>query len=696
MKDLAVITLNLHRVFLLVRPWSLPLLCALAALYVLTFPLQDPDTFWHLAYGRAMVTEGRFINHEIFSYTAAGRYLGSHSQLAQVLLYLLWLGGGANALLGFKLLIGLATFLLVVRTAQLFDLGRNSAAVLALLVILAGMSRFVERPELFSILLQALVILLLFGYARGAYSVRALWILPVVMVAWDYLHGALFGLVILLTFTFGETLKTYLLPRFRCLAGWRAQTLAPERLQPLWLWSGITLVAMCLHPNGLLNYAGFWSVSSKSAEYAMYGEFMPTRFIPQFFWFWVCVALVLSLGAFCLRRLDLTALMIVVPFLYLGLKYNRATLAFALAAIPVMAIGLVIVGERMAAERWWRGVALALPVVVLLAVPYYKEGYAPDFFRFGVGLNDNTYPVGSTRFIKEVGLTGNMFNTDGAGGYLAFFLAPQRKIFNYNQPGVFTALTEYVHKAESRSRWDIRYALIAASKEYEMFQRDGFVPVYREPNGMVLLKPEPANKAFIEKYNIRYFDPLKPSAALVALSKNPQVAVRLCEEISIYLTYRRDARIAAVLATLLLPTNPDLQVRYEQRRVWLEAALRENQGNLSLLQTLGDVAYRQRDLTRAATCFDEVLAQHPTDVEVLLNRGYIDYDRKAYREAAKFFAQAVKAAKGEADPHYALGLAALRLGEKALMQKEFQQFLQLAPESAFAEKARRFLADGAR
>lgn len=576
----------------------MPLLCVIAALYALIFPLQDPDTFWHLAYGRAMVTEGRFINHEIFSYTAAGQYLGSHSQLAQVLLYLLWLGGGANALLGFKLLIGLATFLLVMRTAQLFAVGRITAAMLALLVILAGMSRFVERPELFSILLQAFLLLLLFGYGRGAYGVRALWILPVMLVVWDYLHGALFGLVILLTFTLGETLKTCLAPKIRFFAGWSARALTMERLKPLWLWSGMTLVAMSLHPNGLFNYTHFLRVSSKAAEYAMYGEFMPTEFIPQFFWFWICMVIVLALGALCLRRLDLTALMIILPFLYLGLKYNRATLAFALAAVPLLAHSLAMVDARLKAVRWWWGGALALPVVVLLAVPYYKEVYGPDIFRLGNGLNENAFPVGSTRFIADVGLNGNMFNTDGAGGYLAFFLAPQRKIFNYNQPGVFTALTEYVHKPASRSRWDIRYALVDDAKGYTMFLREGFVPVYWEPNAMVLLKPMPEQAALLEKYKIRYFEPLKSTEQLVELSKKSWVAPRLCEEISIYLTYRRDERLAELLGKLLRPANPDVQVELAQRRSWLESALRENQGNLSLVQTLGDVAYQQDDLAR--------------------------------------------------------------------------------------------------
>lgn len=62
-----------------------------------------------------MVEQGGFINHEIFSYTAQRAYLGSHSQLAQVLLYLVWVLGGVN---GLVLLVGLIFFI-----ALSFNLG---------------------------------------------------------------------------------------------------------------------------------------------------------------------------------------------------------------------------------------------------------------------------------------------------------------------------------------------------------------------------------------------------------------------------------------------------------------------------------------------------------------------------------------------------------------------------------------------
>ncbi|MDG5467843.1 tetratricopeptide repeat protein [Deltaproteobacteria bacterium IMCC39524] len=673
--------------------YTVMILCAVMTLYVLTYPLQDPDTFWHLAYGRAMVEQGAFINHEIFSYTSQGVPLASHSQLAQVLLYLIWSAGGVTGLLAFKLSIGLATFAIIVVTARFFSVNKLFAPFLAMIVITAGMGRFVERPELFSILFQALIICCLFGYSRGFFTHRALWVLPPVLVVWDYLHGAIFGLVILLVFVAVETLKSVVLAKIdRVKSGWGGCVIEPKRLKELWLWTGITLFSMALHPNGLLVYRRFFRVTSNTQEYSVFAEWSPTLSSGlQFFWYWFCLAALLVLVLLTLRRIDLTALAIVLPFLYLSLKFNRATLAFCLAAVPLAAHCMALVYENLPRSSWKRWAAGLAGGVLLLAPPIYKEVYAPNAQKFGVGLNENAYPVGSTRFVRDLGLKGNMFNTDHSGGYLAFFAAPEQKIFHYNQPGEFTALSEYIHKPETRSRWNISYAIVRELMEYKMFEPEGFVPVYREPSGMVLLKPGGENDVLIKKYRIRYFDPTLSTEKLETLSKSPLAGRRLLEEMSIYLTYRADARIAWLLGKLLNTKNPETKMGFLERRPLLENALRQNRDSVALLLSLGNLDYRMQNLDKAAILFDEVLTLDGKNLSALLSRGYIHYDRKEYLDALELFRVAIDAAPKEPDAYYALGLAAYRYGDSALANNSFKTFVQLAPTSPYVGKAKGFL-----
>lgn len=553
--------------------------CLAALLYLAVFPLQDYDTFWHLAYGRAMAERGAFINHEIFSYTAAGAYLGSHSQLAQVLLYAAWAAGGATALLGLKLLLIVAAFALVVATARLFGAPAPLGAALALAAFTAGLARLVERPELFSIVLQALLIWLLFRARSRGYVGRELWAVPPLMVVWDYLHGSVYGLAVLAAFVGAETVRLNFLPgRW---GGGRPED-PPGRLGRLLAWSGVTVAAMLLHPNGLLNYAYFWRVGV-SDEFRMYGEFTPPT-SAQFAPFWVVGALLAVLLLLRARRCDLTTLALLIPFAVLALNFNRAILAFCLAAIPAVAQMLAPRPDGRLTARWWP--APAALVLLVVAVLVYKQHFVIANFRFGTGIDGNTFPVGSARFVREQALSGNLYNMNGFGGYLAFFLAPQQKIFHYNQPGVFTALFDYLHKPASRREWPIDYAIIGDALELNMFQREGFVTVYHEPTAAVMVRNDVRYAALIERYRVRFFGPLMTDAELLARGRTPLAAVFL-REVSDYLTYREDVRVAGVLTRLL---RESAAVRTDRERLaLLEPALRGNPDSAALLALRGEI-----------------------------------------------------------------------------------------------------------
>lgn len=659
--------------------------CLLAALYLLTFSLQDYDTFWHLAYGRAMVETGTFINHEIFSYTAQGKYLGSHSQLAQVILYALWVVGGANALLIFKLLVATVVFALVVKMARLFGVDTIASAILALSVLIVGMSRIVERPELFSIVLQALLIWILFR-ARGlGYPARWLWMIPPIMVLWDYLHGALYGLIILCVFTGMEVCKLLVLPKLG-IAG--PDDGSRPAIRRLLIWSVITLAAMLVHPNGLLNYAHFWRVGTAGHEYRMYGEWMSPHFA-QFGPYWIFLAIALLVIAAGIRHVDPTALAILVPFLYLSLTYNRAVLAFALAAVPALAQALGWLQEYGRKVRWADGVPLVLGICLLGGTVVYKQQYVVENHRFGTGLNDLVFPVGSVRFVQDNGLSGNMYNMDAFGGYLAFVAGPDRKIFNYNQPGVFTALFDYLHKPETRAQWAINYAFLGSMTEIGAFENDGFVPVYWEPGSAVYLRVNEANARLIDQFQLHYFRPLLSNEEIMAFGRDKRSAARFLREMGDYLNYREDRRIASLFAQLLRE-SPGV-VDDQQRAALLTPAMKYNAESVDLLSSQGELSYRKGDLAAAEELFARVLARTPESFPARIGLGYVYYDRRQFEKAAEQFAMLSKDHPQSAEAHYAHGLALFRLCRRQQAGEEFAKFLELAPDSPYAVKAKEFL-----
>lgn len=658
---------------------------------LVAFPLQDYDTFWHLAYGRAMVESGTFINHEIFSYTAPGAPLGSHSQLAQVVLYLIYRAGGADGLLVFKILVALVVYGLVVRTARLFAAPAAVAASIGLLAMVAGMSRFVERPELFSILGLAWLVYLLCRYSRsGGEAGKGIFALPVIFVLWDYLHGAVYGLVFLGAFVAAETLKHLAAPR----VGWlrsRAIPLQARAMRRLWLWTGITLGAMLLHPNGLLHYEGFWRISSLAGDFAMYGEWASPAFDAQFFGYWLWLALVLILLVMSIGRIDLTLLITLLPFACLSLQYNRATLSFCLVAVPLVAESLSSLCKN--GKRFTRLKAMAPPLILLLATGtaiVYKAWFTIDSFKLGTGVNENVFPAGSTRFVKAAGLTGNLYNMDGFGGYLAYHLSPERKIFHYNQPGVFTALPDYVHNPETRSRWNINYAIIGKAEELQMLEREGFVPVYWEPTAMVLVQATEANGEIIERYGIRYFQPLLSDERFRDLARSPLVFPRLAQEMADYLALRHDRRLADLLGNLLAPSGGGLPV--ERHLDLVQSALPFNRDSPWLLAAQGGARYRSGMLAEARESFQAALRLEEGFEEARLQLGYIAYDLKDYQQAAGEFQRVLQKNPDNANAHYGMALTSVRLAQTSKAREHFGRYLELVPNGPFAEKARQFLA----
>lgn len=666
---------------------TLLLMACLALLsYVLTFPLQDYDTFWHLAYGRAMVASQTIINHEIFSYTAYGKDLESHSQFAQVILYALWVAGGAHALLAFKLAIAGAAFLLVVKTSRLFGADLAEGAVLALAVFVMGMSRIVERPELFSIILQALLIWLLFRARKVDYPHLWLWSIPPIMVVWDYLHGAMYGLIVLSTFVGAEVFRQIVLPKFG-ISRFALETTSRAAVNRLLGWSLATIVFMSAHPNGLLNYLNTMRVLPAESKFRMYGEFTPPDFV-QFYPYWLFLACVVILVLLCVRQIDLTALVMILPFLYLSLNFNRAVLAFGIAAVPATAQALHHACIRIRSYRFGTSMLAVLLFLLLVTVIVYKRFYVIDSFRFGTGISSRVFPVGAARFIKAHNLNGNMYNMDGFGGYLAFFLGPERKIFHYNQPVVFTALYDFVHKPASRQQWHINYAIAGKPEELGMFENNGYKPVYWEPTSVLYLKETTENGPVLDRFAVEYFRPLLPDRDLLALGKHPKSAHKVLQETSTYLAYRQDARIADLFAKMLR----EAEFLHESQKLGLLAdTLQHNEQSAALLALAGELSFKVGDMDGARSYFVKVLELDPGNFAAGIGLGYVLYEQGQFASAVRRFDLLVGNHPQAADAHYALGLAAMRLCDRETAGRGFEAYLKLAPDTKYSSRVKGYL-----
>ncbi len=560
------------------KPYAIFIVTLLGAGVIVSYPLFDYDLYWHLANGRDMLAQRHLVNSEIFSYTRAGTPFSNHEWLAQILLfriYQLWGGIGLNV---FKVLMALLTAALVYRTCRSLGAHPGIASFLTLTTVLVCINRFNVRPELFSLVNLALLGYILHGYLYRRVSKRALYFIPVIMVLWDWLHGAVYGAALLSALVAGENIKHWLALRRH------ARSPTSDLLPHLNFWIAVTAAAMLLNPYGLLSYDIFIEFFRDNPLVQRVGEFLPPTWEHNApYWIFLGVTGVVVAASY--KRWDITHLAALLPFAALSLRYERATAIFALVAAPVLAVLLPKLSAELATRRFGPPLRAALALCASIALASYVVYVKLDKnlqLAFGFRVVENGLPVGSARFIQDVGLSGNMYNPGHFGGYLAFVLAPQYKIFQYNHHTVFGDTLRFMDHPEELNQWNINYAVVTFANEIELlFPPAHWAPLYHENGASLVIRRTPENAAVIRDYETVYYQPFRYLFDdFRRLATDPRVYPRLMHEMGTYLAYRRDLRVSDLFAELLMSSGNLLPV--EQRTLLIERALRFNSGNGNL------------------------------------------------------------------------------------------------------------------
>lgn len=671
-------------------PWysSLPIILTLAVIsFMAVFPVQDFDIFWHLANGRAMVEQGTIINQEIFSFTAAGKHFSNHAWLAQILLFLIFKTCGANGLIAAKVAITSTIGLCLYLFSRRQGLSPLPSAIVWLLAFGASYFRYVVRPELFSLLFLTLTGILLFSFRTKPSSSKLLIFLPTIMVLWDFMHGALYGTILLATFLIAETART-LTNRSNATF----PLMQKKQLATLWIWTGATVIIMLLSPYGLRSYDIFFEFMNKNLMTSMTAEFQPTTLGEQpLFWGLLTITLgcILASG----RNLDFTSLAILIPFAAMAIRYVRGIGPFSIVAALLLVVNLspLLASLPLSPVGKQRQTLAGIVVLAsaLLFAMYYKLSPPLRYDSPGLGISTEAFPVGSARFVKSAGLRGNMYNTDRYGGYLAYNLYPEHKIFHYNHHMLFTALERFVHEPETRAQWQINYAIVGRSDEWDMFSKEGFIPVYWEPTGAVLIKDVEENRTIIDRYRIRYFSPLLGKDDFFRLAQNPMIMPTLARETSDYLSQRHDPDKATMLTELLSKENtvpPATSIEL------LSRTEKFNSGNPLLIAALGNLYYRQGIPDKAEQYLSAALVLDRNSEVARFSLAYLLYDQHRFAEARMHFQKILATNPSHPETVYGLGLCTYQLGRKNEAVRAFQKYLSLAPDGPWAENARNFLA----
>jgi len=167
--------------------------------------MTDPDVWWHLRTGQLMLSNHALFHTDPYSFTRFGQPWINHEWLSQILLFLLYrVAGFGGLIVGSAVVIASALFLVFTRCP-----GRPYlAALMTLLGAVASAPAWGVRPQMFSLLLGSIFLVLLEGSVKRP---ALLWWTPPLMLLWVNLHaGYPIGLAFLALFLFGETLEAAL------------------------------------------------------------------------------------------------------------------------------------------------------------------------------------------------------------------------------------------------------------------------------------------------------------------------------------------------------------------------------------------------------------------------------------------------------------------------------------------------------
>lgn len=461
----------------------------------------DTDMWWHMRAGELTLSQGNPVLVDFFSFTRQGVPWVNHSWLAQVLLY------ESYKILGFWGLSALVS--LTVTTSVVLVYYQMAGAPLArafLLVLTSSVAAVVwsPRPQIFSLVLFALLGLLLHRYREG--KAKNLWYLPLLFVAWSNLHGGyVLGLILIGVVVTGEIANRWLSPE--------TVPMAWPRVWKLSVILCISAAVVVVNPNGFK----MWQVPFETVNQVGIQQLIEEWASPDFhqltqqpfLWLLFSTFVVMVLTR---RRSDMVDVLVFVIFAYMGLTSRRFFAPFALAVTPVLSrhiqllcedctlrqIPIILSGtHHLIKKSIWRYSINALIVVTLFTATLVKL-YQVNRPAFISETMQRSYPVKTIEWIRQNQPSGNMLNEYNWGGYLIWELRDY-PVFIDGRTDLFGScgLNEWLMAVGAGEFWEavfqgynIGFTVLQPDRPInQILLANGWQQVYRDAVSVIMVRP---------------------------------------------------------------------------------------------------------------------------------------------------------------------------------------------------------------
>ena len=530
------------------------------------FKIYNYDVWFHLAYGREVVTQGALPQTEPFTFASEGAPAPNAEWLFGLLVYGAERLGGVSALTLLKAAVLALAFLVVYHDAR----GRSDAPTLAFLLsglaALASRGRFYERPEMFLLLFLALDVLILDRFVRE--GGRLIFFVPVIQLAWANLHGsAVLGPILVAAWLVGGVTLGVLAGN---LGKRPAGALDRQKAQVLGAVWVATLMATAATPWGATSLLGAvrfvlaltatapagTGVSDVIKHHIMelqplktgelqspYGILLLVGLVAFLTWItlWVVRARrdlqapETKLSGRLARNLDIDWVRFGLAAAAVALTFNASRFV-ALSAVlvaPAAARAFARLPGYVSREtnsRTRSRFAVATPLVAVVCLigaggwVVGKSGYQP-----GLGPAAGRYPEGAVRYLLSRGVQGPLLNTYQFGGYLEWAAFPRLRPAVDGRGNVAAELIEPLLLAPWRvqhfTMLENRFGLEAAVFQFPSLTREtsealrggmvvdnlppGWALVYWDDASIVLVREAGPNAAIARQDGLRALKPVE-------------------------------------------------------------------------------------------------------------------------------------------------------------------------------------------
>jgi hypothetical protein len=458
-------------------------------------PMVESDLFFRLKAGQEILARHGMPGVNLYSFTYPDHRDIDTSWLFEVGAAALYALGGFPAIVLAKTAVLVAVFAGAFGVCRRRGVGPAAAALALAAAAWAARDRFVERPHIFSLAGDVLVLAIADALAgeravTDARRARRLALAALAgVVLWANLHAGVF-----------------LAPALLALAAAGARLDRAAGAGRLAALAALAVPALLLTPVGvgLVTYLRLHTVLPGLHPVDEFRAATWTSDAP-----WFVFAALAAVAAATARPARWRVLLPALAAGVLALRSVRFAADFAVLAAPLLAAGLARIGARLGAGQGRAGaLGAAALMVALAAAPRLAEARAGRP-AFAVGVDDSALPLDALRFVEAHGLRERMYNDFETGSYLLFEGYPRHRVFVDPRlpayPPEFHALLGRFDL--TRDEWDAalaRYGVDTALLAYAGLNRRvaWFDParwalVYRAHDARVFVRRVPRFRALI-------------------------------------------------------------------------------------------------------------------------------------------------------------------------------------------------------